>query len=204
MDAAETAFRHANKLNSADGDTRQNLGVVLFKKRNFDEAKSFFQPMDGDGGVAVTVEGKRNLAAAASRAGDYRTAIPLWSEILKSDKSDQEVRLLLADAMFNTGDAKAALTMYKEILSAKGNSAAAMDGIGRCHIKNASYAAAEASLRSAIKADKSFVPAYNNLAVVLEKMNKRSEAIGYLEMAARMDENNTDVQKNLRRMRSAG
>lgn len=204
LDAAESAFRRANKLNSRDGETRQNLGVILFKKRNFDEAKSFFMPMDGDGGIASTLAGKRNLAAAASRMGDFRTAIPLWSEILKQDQNDQEVRLLLADAMFNSGDTKASLTMYKEIMNAKSNSSAALDGIGRCHMRNASYAAAEASFRSAIKADKSFVPAYNNLAVVLEKMNKRKEAIGYLEVAARMDQNNSDVQKNLRRMRSAG
>jgi tetratricopeptide (TPR) repeat protein len=204
MDGAEVAFRKANMLNGKNGEARQNLGVILFMKRSYEEAKSFFEPMDGDGGVSSTLEGKRNLAAAASRMGDYRTAMPLWSEILKMDSNDHEVRLLLADAMFNSGDTKVSLGMYKEILAAKSNSAAAMDGIGRCHLRGASYAAAEASFRSAIKADKSFVPAYNNLAVVLEKMNKRKDAIALLEKAASMDENNSDVQKNLKRMRAAG
>ena len=204
MDEALSAFRSANRLNSKDGETRQNLGVILFQMRSYEDAKSFFQPMAGDGGIASTVKGKRHLAAAASRTGDYRTAMPLWSEVLNMDKNDHEVRLLLADALFNTKDTKAALAMYKEIYAAKPNSASALDGIGRCHLRSANYASAEASFRSAIKADKSFVPAYNNLAVVLEKMNKRSEAIGWLESAARMDENNSDVQRNLKRMRSAG
>ena len=122
----------------------------------------------------------------------------------KDYKTDQEVRLLLADALFDTGDTKAALGMYREILIAKPKSAAALDGIGRCSLRKASYVSAEASFRRAILADKGFVPAYNNLAVVLEKMNKRSEAIAYLEKAASMDENNADVQKNLKRMRAAG
>ncbi len=204
MEGAEAAFLKANQINPKDGETRQNLGVIMFKKRSFDDAKTFFEPMDGDGGITKTLEGKRNLAAAASRVGDYRTAMPIWSEILTMNKDDQEVRLLLADAMFNSGDSKASLTMYKQILAAKPNSASALDGIGRCHLRSVSYAAAEASFKSAIKADKSFVPAYNNLAVVLEKMNKRSEAIALLEKAASMDENNSDVQKNLKRMRAAG
>ena len=152
----------------------------------------------------MTLTGKKNLAAAASRVGDYHTAVPLWSEILKADKGDQEVRLLLADAVFDSGDSKNALTMYKEILAAKQNSAAALDGIGRCSLKEDKYVSAEASFRSAINADKMFVPAYNNLAVVLEKMNRRPEAIKLLEQAASMDENNADVMKNLKRMRSVG
>ena len=201
---AEAAFRKANSIDPKDGETRQNLGVILFQKRDFAAAKSFFMAVDGDKRITTSIAGRKNLAAAAARAGDFRTAVPIWSSILTQDKTDQEVRLLLADALFDTGDTKAALSMYNEILVAKPKSAAALDGIGRCSLRKASYVSAEASFRSAILADKGFVPAYNNLAVVLEKMNKRSEAISYLEKAASMDENNADVQKNLKRMRSAG
>ncbi len=201
LDGAEGAFRSANSINGKDTDTLNNLGVVLFEKRNFTDARDMFQKLvDMD----PSLKNKRNLAAAASRCGDFKTAMPIWSEILQKDASDHEVRLLLADALYDSGDAKSALGMYTAINKAKPGSAAALDGIGRCHLKNNSYAAAEASLRSAIKADKSFVPAYNNLAIVLEKMNKRTEAISLLETAMSMDGNNADVQRNLKRMRSAG
>ena len=201
LDGAETAFRSASQINGTDPETLNNLGVVLFEKRNFTESRTVFEKLVS---IQPTLKNKRNLAAAASRDGDFRTAMPIWSEILQNDKNDQEVRLLLADALYDTGDTKAALTMYAQINTAKPGSAAALDGIGRCHLRNHNLAAAEASLRSSIKADKTFVPAYNNLAVVLEKMNKRSEAIALLEKAASMDGNNADVQKNLKRMRSAG
>jgi len=200
-DGAEQAFRKALALNESDKDSLNNLGVILFNKGQYGESRGIFEKL-------VALDGsprnKKNFAAAASRDGDYRSAMPIWSELLRSNSNDQEVRLLLADALYDSGDTKAAMTMYKQIIAAKPNSATALDGIGRCHLRDANYAAAEAALRGAVKADKSYVPAYNNLAVVLEKMNKRSEAISYLEKASSMDANNADVQKNLKRMKSAG
>lgn len=200
-EGAEQAFRKVLTLNEKDEDSLNSLGVILFNQGNYGESRTMFEKL-----VAVnpSLRNKKNFAAAASRDGDYRSAMPIWSELLRSNPNDQEVRLLLADALYDSGDNKAAMTMYKQIIAAKPNSATALDGIGRCHLRDANYAAAEAALRGAIKADKSYVPAYNNLAVVLEKMNKRSEAIAYLEKAASMDANNVDVQKNLKRMKSAG
>ena len=200
-DGAETAFRKSLSINEADKDCLNNLGVILFNKGNFSEARSMFDKV-----VAIdpSYSNRKNLAAAEARDGDYRDAMPIWSDLLKTKPTDQEVRLLLDDALYDTGDTKASLVLYKQIIATNPNSAPALDGIGRCHLQDSSFAAAEAALRSAIKADKSYVPAYNNLAVVLEKMNKRAEAISYLEKAASMDANNADVQKNLKRMKSAG
>lgn len=200
-DGAEEAFQKALSINSNDAGSLNNLGVIQFNKGDYSAARSSFEKLVG---IEPTYQNKKNFAAAASREGDYRAAMPVWSDLLRSNSNDQEVRLLLADALYDSGDTKAAMVMYKQILGAKPNSATALDGVGRCHLRDANYAAAEAALRSAIKADNSYVPAYNNLAVVLEKMNKRSEAIALLEKAASMDANNTDVQKNLKRMRSAG
>lgn len=200
-EGAIKAFQRALDLKPNFADALDNIGVLNFNAGNYAEArKNFEQLMAMDNSVRV----KKNFAAAASREGDYRAAMPVWSQILQADKNDSEVRLLLADALYETGDTKASLTMYKQILASNANSATAMDGLGRCHLRDANYAAAEAALRGAIKADKNYVPAYNNLAVVLEKMNKRSEAIALLEKAASLDANNADVQKNLKRMRAAG
>lgn len=201
LDGAEDAFKKAISINEKDTASLSNLGVIQFNRGNYSDARNTFEKLSA---LEPTVQNKKNFAAAASREGDYRAAMPVWSEILRSTPGDQDVRLLLADALYDSNDTKAAMTMYKQILGAKPNSAEALDGIGRCHLRDAKYSDAEAALRRALKADNSFVPAYNNLAVVLEKMNKRKEAISLLEKAASMDENNADVQKNLKRMRSAG
>lgn len=189
LEGAEASFRKVLELEENHKDALANLGVIMFAKGEYGDARVVFEKlmkMDG------SVRNKKNFAAAASRDGDYKAAMPIWSEILKANSQDHEVRLLLADALYDTGDIKVAMGMYKQILAAKPKSATALDGIGRCHLADANYAAAEAALRSSIAADKNFVPAYNNLAVVLEKMNRRAQAIALLEKASTMDPNNAD------------
>lgn len=201
VEGAEAAFRKVVELKPDHSKALANLGVLLFAKGQYSEARvAFEKAMKLEG----TPQNKKNFAAAASREGDFKAAMPIWSEILKANPHEHEIRILLADALYNTGDIKVAMGMYKQVLAAKPKSATALDGIGRCHLADANYVAAEASLRSAIAADKNYIPAYNNLAFVLEKMNKRAQAIALLEKANSMDPNNADVQANLKRMKSAG
>lgn len=198
---AESAFRKAYQLRDTDKDCLLNLGYLLFQRGEYEESRLMYEKLMG---LEPSVRNKKNFAAAASRSGDTKAALPVWNDILKTNPNDLEVRLLVADAMYDDGDYKSALSTYKAVVAIKPKSAVALDGIGRCHIANANYVAAEASLRSAIQADPNFVQAYNNLAVVFEKQNKRKEAIALLEKAASMDPKNAEVLKNLKRMKSAG
>jgi predicted Zn-dependent protease len=59
------------------------------------------------------------------------------------------------------------------------------------------------SLRKAIKNSPSFVPPHVNLAIALERQNKRKEAISILERAAKMDPKSEEVKSNLARMKKA-
>jgi tetratricopeptide (TPR) repeat protein len=68
--------------------------------------------------------------------------------------------------------------------------------------RNAQFSAAAESFRGAIKSNPNFVPAYNNLGIVYEKMNKRPEAIKLFEKALSIDPNNAEVRRNLERVRS--
>ncbi|MEI7577747.1 MAG: tetratricopeptide repeat protein [Armatimonadota bacterium] len=198
---AEMAFRKALSLRDSDGATLGNLGVILFNKGEYAEARELFEKLSG---IDPSAKNKKNFAAAAARSGDVKSAMPIWMEMLRLMPSDIETRLLVADAQYEMGNTKEAMTQYKSALATKGTSSMALDGVGRCHLRDANYAAAEAAFRSAIAADAKFVPAYNNLAVVLEKMNKRPQAIIVLERAATIDPNNSDVAKNLKRMKAAG
>lgn len=198
---AEMAFRKALSLRDSDGATLGNLGVILFNKGEYAEARELFEKLAG---IDPSAKNKKNFAAAAARSGDVKSAMPIWMEMLRLMPSDIETRLLVADAQYEMGNTKEAMTQYKSALATKASSSMALDGVGRCHLRDANYAAAEAAFRSAISADAKFVPAYNNLAVVLEKMNKRAQAIAVLEKATVIDPNNSDVAKNLKRMKAAG
>ena len=198
---SELAFRKALSLRDSDPGALGNLGVILFNKGEYAEARELFEKLAG---IDPSAKNKKNFAAAAARSGDVKSAMPIWMEMLRLMPSDIETRLLVADAQYELGNTKEAMTQYKAALSVKATSAMALDGVGRCHLRDANYAAAEAAFRSAISADAKFVPAYNNLAVVLEKMNKRAQAIALLEKATVIDPNNSDVSKNLKRMKAAG
>ena len=198
---AEIAFRKALSIQDTDKASLGSLGVILFNKGEYAEARELFEKLMG---LEPSLKNKKNFAAAAARSGDVKSAMPIWIEMLKANANDVETRLLVADAEYEMGNTKSAMAQYKAALASKPNSAMALDGAGRCHLRDANYASAEAAFRGAIAADAKFVPAYNNLAVVLEKMNKRSVAISVLEKAAQIDPNNSDVAKNLKRMKAAG
>ncbi len=198
---AEVAFRKALSLRDSDASTIGNLGVILFNKGEFAESRELFEKLVG---IEPSLKNKKNFAAAAARSGDVKAAMPIWLEMLKANGNDVETRLLVADAEYELGNTKSAMAQYKAALATKPTSAMALDGVGRCHLRDANYPGAEAAFRSAISADSKFVPAYNNLAVVLEKMNKRPQAIALLEKATLIDPNNSDVTKNLKRMKAAG
>jgi tetratricopeptide (TPR) repeat protein len=188
-------------LQDSDKGALGNLGVILFNKGEYAEARELFEKLAG---LDPSAKNKKNFAAAAARSGDVKSAMPIWMEMIRLAPGDVETRLLIADAQYELGNTKEAMAQYKAVLATKASSAMALDGVGRCHLRDANYAAAEAAFRSAISADAKYVPAYNNLAVVLEKMNKRAQAITLLEKAAAIDPNNSDVAKNLKRMKAAG
>jgi Tfp pilus assembly protein PilF len=74
--------------------------------------------------------------------------------------------------------------------------------MGLWSLEDAKLAEAEALFRQAMAAKKDYVPAYVNLAVTLEKENKRADAIKVLEAALKIDPKNDDAKKNLARMKS--
>ena len=198
---AEMAFRKALALRDTDPSTLGSLGVILFNKGEYAESRELFEKLMG---IEPSLKNKKNFAAAAARSGDVKSSMPIWIEMLKANPSDIETRLLVADAEYEMGNTKSAMAQYKAALATKANSAMAQDGIGRCHLRDANYSGAEAAFRGAIASDSKFVPAYNNLAVTLEKLNKRAQAIAVLEKAATIDPENSDVAKNLKRMKAAG
>jgi len=63
---------------------------------------------------------------------------------------------------------------------------------------------AETAFRSAMQANPKLTAAYNNLAITLERRNKKKDAIIILQKAHKMDPNNADVNASLKRMRAAG
>jgi Flp pilus assembly protein TadD len=198
---AEEAYRKTLELSPNDLDAMNNLGLILFKKGEYADAETLFDKLSGLN--PISTEAKSNLAAAAAKAGDMKKAIAVWKQLAHAEPWRVDVRLNLANALWQTGDAEAARAGYLQVLSIDKHNAEGFNGVGLYDLKMGKLAPAENAFRSAILANANYVPAYNNLAVVLEKRNKRADAIRILERASEIAPDNAEVRKNLERMKAA-
>ena len=199
---AEAAYRKSLALKDDDVDSLNNLGVLLFNKEDFAEARTIFEKLIGL--VPNNTRIQKNFAASAARSGDMDAALPIWKNLIKVNPNDTDIRLDLANALYDAKDIEGARYHFMTILKQKPNSAEGYNGIGLCHLFGNKLVEAEAAFRSSISNNSKFAPAYNNLAITLEKMNRRKQAIQILERAAIIDPTNVDVQRNLKRMKAAG
>ena len=126
-----------------------------------------------------------------------------WKDVLHVDSKRTTVRLSLADALLDQGDTAGARAHYLTVLQTEKDSPEALNGIGQIHLMESKLPQAEAAFRGAIAADSKYVPAYNNLAITLERANRKKEAIAALEKAARLAPNDADVKRNLRRLKGS-
>jgi protein O-GlcNAc transferase len=200
-EGAEEAYRKALQINPSDLDSLNNLGLILFRKEEYKEAVTIFDKLSGLDPSSKTA--KVNLAAAASRAGDREKAIGVWKELVRTMPARTDLRQQLADALYNQQDFEGAAYHYNQILLMSPKSAPALNGKGLCLLNASKLAPAEASFRASIKADPTFLAAYNNLAVTLERRNKRPEAITLLTKANKMDPGNEEIKANLDRMKAS-
>jgi tetratricopeptide (TPR) repeat protein len=199
VNGAEQAYRRVLELNPVDLDALNNLGLLLYRKMQYEESTSLFEKLAGLNPSSVAT--KLNLGASAAKSGDLRKAIEAWKEVVRAEPKRVAVRLDLANALWDQGDVDGARYHYLQILSISKDNAEALNGIGLCYLKDSKLPQAEAAFRSSLEVDPKLIGAYNNLAVVLQRMNHVSDAIKVLEKALAIAPENEDVKTNLRRMR---
>jgi protein O-mannosyl-transferase len=188
-------------MNQNDKDAIQNLGILLFKEARYEDALPFFERLYK---LNPTPSSTLNFASCLSQVGDLKRATQLWRAYLQQNPRRNDVRVELANALWQMGDKEGSRSQYASVLAAEPNNVQAMNGLGLYYYGADRLKDAEGLFRRAIASKKSYLPPYNNLAVTLERMNKRPEAIRLLEAALKMNPDYAEAKKNLERMRSAG
>jgi tetratricopeptide (TPR) repeat protein len=201
-DGAEAAYRRSLQIRPNDPATNQNLGLMLWKRGEAGAAMPHFEvvmrsrPND--------VEAMLNVAAASYQSGKTDRAIELWRQVVRGNPERTDVRLNLADALWGKGDHEGARFHYAESVKRQPKNPGALNGVGLWQLRQSENKEAEQSFRRAIAADRNYLPAYNNLAVTLERLNRRADAVRVLEDALKIDPNFEDARKNLQRMKTSG
>lgn len=196
LDGAVAAYRKSKALKE-DAPTIKNLSIALYQKKDFTGAKAECDAYIAK--VGRTPDALQNLGAVLAASGRTSEAIQVWRELL--DKSDNvAVRLDLADALWNAGDTQGARYHYAAVLKVQGSNARALNGVGLYSLSQSKTRDAEASFRSAIASDPNFYPAYNNLAIALERLNRKSEARQMLIKALEVKPDFAEARRNLDRL----
>ncbi|MES1227388.1 MAG: tetratricopeptide repeat protein, partial [Armatimonadota bacterium] len=197
-DKAVAAYRKSKALKEEPA-TMKNLTIALYQANDLSaarlEAESYI------GRVGRTSEALQNLGAILAAQGNNTEAINVWREALKLEDKP-EVRLDLADAMWNSGDTQGARFHYAAVLKSDANSARAQNGMGLYMLAQSKLKDAEGYFRGAAKSDPKFYPALYNLAISLERQNKIAEAKSALNEALAIRPDYPEAKKALDRLNS--
>jgi tetratricopeptide (TPR) repeat protein len=107
--------------------------------------------------------------------------------------------LIVGHRLMEAGEFELALKAYQRSAADHGLSVDVLSAVGSANLKLGRLGQAEDMLRRAIKADERFVPAWNNLGVVLMEQREFAEAARVFETAYALDNGNSDsIRENLR------
>lgn len=197
---AEAAYRKSLQIDPSNAEVLNNLGVLLWNNENYAGALDCFkkqrelQPDNADATM--------NIAACHVKLGQISEAVEIWRGVVRANPNRMDVRLDLADGLWNTGDTPGARFHYATVLKNDPNNARALNGMGMWALLQTQNDEAADYFRKSINANRKYIPAFQNLAIVLERQNKISEAIKTLEAALAMDANNDSVKEQLARLKS--
>ncbi|MCE5974025.1 tetratricopeptide repeat protein [Sinirhodobacter sp. WL0062] len=107
--------------------------------------------------------------------------------------------LIVGHRLVEAGEYELALKAYYRAAAKQGATVDVLSAIGSTNLKLGRLGQAEQILRRAIEVDETFVPAWNNLGVVLMEQNQVAEAARVFQTAYALDSGESDaIRDNLR------
>lgn len=114
-------------------------------------------------------------------------------------RAEGEDGLIVGHRLMDSGEYDLALRAYMRAAGEIGVNADVLSAIGSANLHLGRLGQAETILRQAVKQDPTFVPALNNLGVVLMEQGKPGEARRIFQQAFALDSGETDsIRENLR------
>ena len=181
---AEQEFRAAIKLEPANPDLRQDLGIALVFTNDLDGAIAEFrtairlQPDNADA--------HSNLGKALSDKGDLEKAILEYRTATRLQPDFAVLHSNLADALFRKGGLDEAIAESRTAVRLDPDSAEGHMGLGVGFIKKGDIDAATAEFWTAIRLKPDYARAYHNLGTALHEKGDLDAAIAEYRTAIRL------------------
>lgn len=140
------------------------------------------------------------LAACGNTGGAGLSGEVSRNSLPGTDKRGQGVDgLLVGHRLMAAGEYELALKAYLRAAAEQGINVDVLSALGSANLQLGRLGQAEQLLRRAIEADPTFVPALNNLGVVLMEQGKIGEARVVFQQAFALDSGQSDsIRENLR------
>ncbi|NNK77503.1 MAG: tetratricopeptide repeat protein [Litoreibacter sp.] len=108
--------------------------------------------------------------------------------------------LIVGHRLMASGEYELALKAYLRAAGERGTTVDVLSAMGSANLKLGRLGQSEKLLRRAVKEDQTFVPAWNNLGVVLMEKGQAAEASRVFRTAFALDSGKSDeIRENLRR-----
>ena len=187
---AITSYRHALELNPALPGLQMNLGLALFKAKNFKDSIQPFtaelQKHPGDQRLIIL------LGMAHYGMGDYFVAIPYLKQAADRDSQSLPLRLTLAHSCMLSKQYQCVLDVYKEILALDADSAEADMLAGEALDEKGDSSGAIEQFRAAVRANPKEPNAHFGLGYLLWTQSQYADAAK--EFQAELDNDPQHVQ----------
>lgn len=144
--------------------------------------------------IALTV----TAACTAGGLGANRDS-PFAPGIAPGAEEESVDGLIVGHRLMEAGEYELALKAYYRAAAERGMTVDTLSAIGSANLRLGRLGQAERNLREAIELDETFVPAWNNLGVVLMETGNYGEAALVFRRAFALDSGETaDIRDNLR------
>lgn len=200
LDAAETAFQNAMKLQRADPIATVGLACVAAERQDYASAAALLEPIAGSfpGNSGIYV---RNLLGQSYQRSGRRTEAqgliaqtPVtdvswpdpWSNQLYQDRRLSEWIVIQAHQMIQAGNPAAALAALQPLAQTYGNDITVLKMIGQASFALGQIDAAMNALRQVVEQQPDDFSANMNLAYAHEQRGQFSPALGYAAKAAKL------------------
>jgi tetratricopeptide (TPR) repeat protein len=143
----------------------------------------------------VTACGERTTIATRATT-DTTTIVDAPVGLAKGEESVDG--LIVGHRLMSAGEYELALKAYTRAASELGLNADVLSALGSANLRLGRLAHAKELLQIAVKKDPEFVPAWNNLGVLLQNEGNYQEAKRVFQLAYGLDNGNSDeIKKNL-------
>lgn len=189
----ERIYKRKLEESPNDASVTANLGAIMQKQGNFDEALRYYSKAEYLDPSNVNT--RINVGTLHQQKGDYKTAITAYDSVLILNPDNVEANINKAQSLAKMGDNKGALEIYKKVLAKNPDNEIVQNEMISMVKSNMSPAQFVEYVKK--NSPKSAADILYNYALDLHKQNKLTESIAMYNEVIKLEPANPEVYVNL-------